>query len=228
MKNLTARGDSLIANDVKLIEYSKAVDRWNCITHAVGAVFSVFATVFLLAQADNTRKFVSGLIYGLSMLAVYTVSSVYHGLPMGETKRRARLVDHSAIPILIAGTSTPCALITLHEVSVAHGIAVFVIAWFCAVFGVVSKVFFFEKLKAVTMAVYIISCVAMLGCAVPLLGEIDVGAFLGLLAGCIVYVVGAVFCYLGIKRPALHIVFHIFVFAATVTHYAVIYNNIYG
>ncbi len=221
------RGDSLIAKDVKLIEYSETVDRWNCITHAVGAVFSVFATVMIIIKSGNTREFASGLIYSLSMLAVYTVSSVYHGLPMSEAKRKARLLDHSAIPVLIAGTATPCALVTLYEVSVPHGIAVFAIAWICAVFGIVSKVFFFEKLKAMTMAVYIVSCVVMLGCAVPLLGEIDVGAFLGLLAGCVIYVIGAIFCYIGIKRPALHIVFHVFVFAATVTHYAVIYNNIF-
>ncbi len=217
----------MIAKDVKLIEYSKTVDKWNCITHAVGAVFSVFAAIFLLVKSENPREFASALVYVLSMLVVYTVSSIYHGLPSGERKRKARLIDHSAIPILIAGTSTPCALIALYEVSVPHGITVFAIAWFCAAFGIISKVFFFEKLKTVTMAVYIISCVVMLSCAVPLLGEIDVGAFLGLLAGCVIYVIGAVFCYLGIKRPALHVVFHIFVFAATVTHYAVIYNNMY-
>lgn len=217
----------MVAKDVKLIEYSETVDRWNCITHAAGAVFSVFALITMFVKAENIREFVSASVYGISMLAVYIVSSVYHGLPNGEKKRKARLIDHSAIPLLIAGTATPCALITLYEVSVPHSITVFLIAWFCAAFGIISKVFFFEKLKSVTMAVYIISCIVMLSCAVPLLGKIDSGAFFGLLAGCLIYVVGAIFCYLGIKRPALHIVFHVFVFAATVTHYGVIYNNIF-
>lgn len=217
----------MVAKDVKLIEYSKSVDRWNCITHAVGAVFSVFALVFMLLESQGARELASAVIYGVSMLAVYTVSAVYHGLKNGEAKRIARLVDHSAIPVLIAGTATPCALITLYEVSMPHSLTVFSIAWFCAAFGIISKVFFFEKLKAVTMAVYIISCVVMLGCAVPLLGEIDSEAFGGIVIGCVIYVVGAIFCYLGIKRPVLHVVFHVFVFAATATHYAFIYNSIF-
>lgn len=214
----------MIAKDVKLIEYSESVDRLNCITHAVGAVLSVPALVFLILCADGARAVASALIYGLSMLAVYTVSAVYHGLESGEAKRKARLADHSAIPVLIAGTATPCALLTLYEISIPHSVTVFAIAWFCAIFGIISKLFFFEKLKAVTMAVYIISCVVMLSCALPLLDKIDIEAFGGLVLGCVLYLIGAVFCYLGIKRPALHVVFHVFVLLASVTHYIVIYN----
>lgn len=214
----------MIAKDVKLIEYSKTVDRWNSITHAVGAVLSVSALVVLFLRADGARAVSSALIYGLSMLAVYTVSAVYHGLKSGEAKRRARLADHSAIPVLIAGTATPCALLTLYEISVPHSITVFAIAWFCAAFGVISKLFFFEKLKAVTMAVYIVSCVVMLSCALPLLDRIDLEAFFGLVLGCVLYLIGAIFCYLGIKHPVLHVVFHVFVLLASVTHYIVILN----
>lgn len=216
----------MIAQDVKLIEYSRKVDILNSLTHAVGAALSVTGIALMLFRADGTRKIVSAVLFGISLITVYTVSAVYHGLNNGEAKRIARLADHSAIPFLIAGTATPCALITLYEISIPHSIAVFALAWFCGIFGFVSKVFFFQKLRKVTVAVYIISCALMIGCALPLLGEINTSAFSGILAGCVFYLIGAVFCGLGIKKPYLHIVFHIFCVFASLTHYLVIYKYI--
>ena len=140
----------MVTKDIKLIEYSKRVDIGNCITHAVGAVLSVAAITVMLISAEGAREIVSVLLYGIPMLTVYTASAVYHGLKSGEAKRVARLLDHSAIPLLIAGTTTPCALITLYDISAAHGIAVLSAAWFCALFGLISKIFFFEKLKKIT------------------------------------------------------------------------------
>jgi hemolysin III len=214
----------MIGNDVKLIEYSKKVDTANCITHAAGAVMAAAALVIMLSRAGSLgmRHILSTLIFGLSMITVYTFSAVYHGLPAGESKRVARLIDHSAIPILIAGTSTPCAMITIYNVSPPHCTAIMIIAWFCALFGVVSKLFFFQKLRVATMVVYITSCAVMLLSVVPLIGELDPLAFGGILLGCVTYVIGAVFCGLGIKREKLHIVFHIFVILANAIHVFVI------
>lgn len=213
--------------DVKLIEYSERVDFFNCITHAVGAVLSVFGFILLLIRADGTRKLVSALLFGISLVAVYTVSAVYHGLKNGEKKRKARLLDHSTVPFLIAGTASPCALVTLYEISVPHSLTVLFLAWFCTLFGLISKLFFFNRLRKVTVAVYIISCVAMLCCAVPLLGEINSDAFGGILLGNIFYLVGAAFCGIGIKKPAMHVVFHVFSVMASLTHFIVIYNYMF-
>ncbi len=212
--------------DVKLIEYSSKVDFFNCATHAVGAMLSAAALTAMLIKADGARSVISALLFGISLVAVYTVSAVYHGLKSGEKKRKARLIDHSAIPFLIAGTASPCALITLYEISVSHSLAVLILAWFCPIFGLVSKLFFFEKLRKVTVAVYIISCAAMLCCAVPLLGKINGDAFGGILLGNIFYLVGAAFCGMGIKKPFLHVVFHVFCMLASFVHFWVIYNYI--
>ncbi|MBE6772469.1 MAG: hypothetical protein E7547_10055 [Ruminococcaceae bacterium] len=214
----------MVLNNVKLIEYSKRVDFFNCLTHAVGAAASVAALIFMVLKAEGLRSTASAVIYGVSLIAVYTVSAVYHGLKSGEAKRIARLIDHSTVPVLIAGTATPCAMVTLFDVSVPYSLLVLFLAWFCAVFGAVSKIFFFEKMRKVTVAVYIISCVIMLCSAVPLLDEISNEAFFGLLQGCILYLIGAAFCGLGIKRPALHVVFHVFVMLASLAHFLVIYE----
>ena len=210
----------MVGSEVRLIEYSKRVDASNCITHAAGAILSAAALIFMIIRTNGIglRHTFSAVIFGLSMIAVYTVSAVYHGLPSGEAKRIARLVDHSTVPVLIAGTATPCALITLYDVSAFHCFTVLIIAWFCAIFGMISKLFFFEKLKAVTMAVYIGSCAVMLFSVVPILGEINGKAFAGILLGCLAYLIGAVLCFLGIKKEVFHVVFHIFVMIGNAIH----------
>lgn len=213
----------MIAKDVKLIEYSKSVDMGNCITHAVGAVLSVAAVILMLISANGARRIVSAVVYGITMFAVYTISAVYHGLQKGEPKRIARLLDHAAIPLLIAGTTTPYALITLYDISVFHGIAVLGAAWFCGLFGLISKLFFFEKLKKITYAVYIICCAAMFLSAIPVIDEIEKGAFSLIAAGNAAYLISAIFCYLGIRREKFHVVFHLITLIAGAIHFYVIY-----
>ncbi len=215
---------NLIGEDVKIIEYSSKVDFGNCLTHSVGAFLSVFGIIALCFKAEGTREFFACLIYGFSLLAVYSVSAVYHGLKPGEAKRRARILDHATVPVLIAGTATPCALITLHQISAFHSIFVFVLAWGCTIFGMVSKIFFFEKLKVVTMTVYIASSALMLLSVVPILDKINMGGFRLLLLGCAFYLIGAVLCALGIKRPFLHVIFHVFIMLGSAVHYYAIYT----
>lgn len=213
----------MIGKDVEVIEYSKRVDFWNCITHLMGAVLSVVALVLLVVKAYDARHTVAGMIYGVSLVAVYTMSAVYHGLPAGEVKRKARLADHCTVPVLIAGTATPCALITLFNLNVMHGILVLLLAWGCTLFGIFSKLFFFEKLKIVTVGVYICSGALMLLSVIPLIDQINKDAFGEILAGCLCYLLGAVFCGLGMKRPWLHAVFHVFVLFGSMFHFYAIY-----
>lgn len=209
----------MIGKDVEVIEYPKKIESYNFLTHLIGAVLSVAGVFFMLTNADTVRKEVCSLIYGATLLAVYTASTVYHALKPSQAKRVARLVDHSAVPLLIAGTATPCALISLYNVSPAHGIAVFVCGWLCALFGIFSKLFFFERLKALTMAVYIVCGLSMLLSAVPRLGELNRGGFGRLVFGCVFYLIGSVFCGLGAKRPVFHPIFHIFVMLGSGMHF---------
>lgn len=216
----------MVTKEVGLIEYSSKVDFWNSATHAAGAALAVAGAVALVMKAEGLRETVAVLIYALSLFAVYFISALYHGLPAGEAKRRARLADHTAIPTLIAGTATPCALITLFQVSKGSGVFVLAVAWGCAAFGVISKLFFFRKLRGVTVAVYIISIVLMLSSGVPLLDRIDNDAFNLLLYGNVAYALGAICCGLGIKRERFHVVFHLFVLAASIFHFYAIYNYV--
>lgn len=213
-----------LIKEVKLVEYSKTVDLLNCLTHAAGSVLAVVFTVMMLKKAVGARQILSTVIYGLSFFAVFTVSAVYHGLRDERKKRKARLIDHSTVPLLIAGTATPCAMITLFEVSRGRCALVMGLGWFCFFFGLFSKLFFFEKLKAVTMAVYIVSGAVMLLSVVPILDKIDPAAFMKLVYGCILYLVGALFCAIGRKKPLCHVIFHVFVLFGAVVHFYVIYQ----
>ena len=212
----------MLGSDVKLIEYSRKVALGNSITHGAGALAALAGFFFLIAEANGVRGILSAVVYGLSLIAVYTVSSVYHGLPVGEAKRKARLIDHSTVPVLIAGTATPCALMTLWNLSIPHTVFVLAVGWGCTLFGIFSKLFFFEKLKKVTVAVYIISSVAMLLTAIPFLGRIRGDAFGGLLLGNAFYLVGALFCAIGRKYPTMHVVFHVLTVIGSAIHYFVI------
>lgn len=216
----------MIGKDVKLVEYSQKVDLLNGLTHAVGAVMAVVGAVMLIFHAQGTRNMLSAIVYGMTLVAVYTVSSTYHLLPKGEKKRKARIADHSTVPFLIAGTATPCALISLYNLKPSLGITVFVLGWLCTLFGLVSKLFFFEKLKAVTMAVYIVSGFIMLCSVIPVADRINMGAFRELIYGCLFYIAGAVMCGLGRKYQFLHIIFHLFVILGSAFHFYVIYRYI--
>lgn len=208
---------------MEIIEYPKKVDLWNCLTHVAGALFSVAGTVLLMLKCENSRQRISVMIFGMSLIAVYTMSSVYHGLPSGEAKRKARLADHCIVPLLIAGTATPCSLITVFNLNEMHGLFVLFVAWGCAVFGIFSKLFFFKKLDILTVCVYIASSIVMLVSVIPLLGQIDKCAFIKILIGCGFYLVGVVFCALGAKKPWLHVVFHVFVLFGSLFHVLAVY-----
>lgn len=216
----------MVNKDIGLIEYPPKVDMGNCITHAVAAVLFVCATVTLLLKAEGLRSVLSAAVFGLSLVAVYTVSAVYHGLSDKKKKMTARLIDHSTVPVLIAGTATPCALITLYEISVFYALAVLIIGWASTLFGLAAKLFFFEKTRKLTVTVYIVACVLMMCCSLPFLREFNDEGFRGIVLGNALYLIGAFFCMVGKRTPSMHIVFHIFTVLASAMHFIVIYRYI--
>lgn len=220
-----------LSKDVELIEYPPKIEKANMVTHAVAAVFALAALILSLVKVidKGPRFIISAAVYCLAFFGVYTISAVYHGLPAGEAKRTARLFDHIAIPLLLAGTATPCALITLYRVDYFHCALVFSIAWFSALFGIVSKLFFFSNktAKILCMVVYFAGGAIMMLSNITILDEINKTAFILLIIGCLLYTLGAVFCSLGIKHPAFHPVFHILVFLASAVIFLSIYNYIF-
>lgn len=217
----------MIGKDVELIEYSKPVDLLNTITHLIGALLSFPALFFLLDKSNGSLEKWSAVIYCFSVFAVYGVSALYHALPNGEIKRKVRIIDHSTIPLMIAGTATPCALISLYNINKIHGIVIFICGWFIYFFGLFSKFFFFEKLKTLTMGIYICGGLIMLISALPVIDQIDAKGFLFLIIGSLIYVLGAIFCGIGAKFEWFHVIFHVTVIIASTVHYYSIFTFVY-
>lgn len=217
----------MLSKDVKIIEYSKSVDMFNTITHLIGALLSIPALFLLLDKSNSGLERFSAVTYCFSIFMVFGISAFYHSLSNNEFKRKARILDHSTIPLLITGTATPCALISLYNINKTHGIIIFLCGWFIYFFGLISKLFFFEKFKVLTMSVYIIGGFIMLMSALPIIDQLDSKGYFLLIIGGAIYLLGAVFCAIGAKYEWFHVVFHVVAVIAAFVHYYSIYTYVY-
>ncbi len=215
----------------ELVDYPPEVETANFVTHLAAAAASVPAGVVMLRTAlksgDKTRA-VSAAMFSAAMTAVYTVSSVYHGLKPGSAKASARRVDHMTVPLLIGGTAAPCSLVTLRAVSPARGRFVFLTSQAIVLSGALSKLFFFNSkaFKILTYVLYIGGGAAMLCQSLPVRKRVTKDGVRLLWIGSAMYLAGAGIMAAGRKYPALHPVFHVVTAAASAAHWGAIYKHI--
>lgn len=197
-----------------LPDYTRGEELMNTITHGVGAVLGIGVLVLCILQAaskGNVWGVVGSAIYGASMIALYAVSSVYHGLKAGMGKKVMQVIDHCTIYFLIAGTYTPIVLSALRPVypGLAWGLLGFV--WAVAILAVVLTAIDLKKYNVFSMACYIGIGWAVLPFAKQTWQVLTKPGFLLLLFGGIAYTVGAVLYGIGGKKRWMHSVFHVFV-----------------
>lgn len=198
-----------------LPKYTKGEEIFNMTSHIVGAALGIVATVLCIVFAavnNNVYGVVSGAIYGATMILLYTMSSIYHGLsPKRFSKKVFQVLDHCSIFLLIAGSYTPFALCTLREYDTATGWTIFGIIWAMAILGIVLNSIDIKKFKIFSMICYLVMgwCIVVKINLLPtLLGN---AGFALLLAGGIAYSVGAILYGLGKKRKWMHSIFHLFI-----------------
>lgn len=211
---------------VPLIQYGKAEDIVNSVTHAVGAVFGVIVLILCTvrsAKLDSAMGVVSSVIYGVSMILLYFCSALYHGLPAGNAKRFMRIVDHAVIYLLIAGTITPCVLIALRSESNVAGWVMFGVTWGCALLGIILTLIDFEKFKVMEMVLYIAIGWTLLFVVKPLFHALSTAGVVLVILGGAVYTVGAIIYGFGKKVKYFHALFHIFVLAGSTLHFVAVY-----
>lgn len=216
-------------NDIILPDYSRKEDWVNSATHMAGGVFAIIALLLCINRAiaaHSLRYLIVSIIYALSMIIVYTISSIYHALRPNKAKKLFRIIDHSAIYLLIAGSITPFSLIAIHSVSPVFGWAVFGIAWAAAASGIIFTCVGFERFKVIQMILYIAIGWAMLFAVKPLKESIGVPGIILMVAGGIVYTIGAVLYGLGKNRHYIHAIFHVFVLGGSILHFITIYKYI--
>lgn len=202
--------------------YTKGEEIFNMVSHIVGGVAGIVTIVLCSvfgAIRGNAYGVVSGVIFGVSMLFLYTMSSLYHGLkPNSNSKKVFQILDHCAIFVLIAGSYTPFALCTLREYSTALGWVIFGVIWGFAILGIILNAIDLKKYKKFSMICYLAMgwCIIVRGDLLPQL--LGIPGFSLLLAGGLVYTLGAILYGLGKKHKYVHSIFHICVFLGNLLH----------
>jgi len=200
----------------------------NSITHIIGIPLALTALIMCTLQADrfNRQGIAPVIIYGISMMILYTSSAVYHGFSPSFKKRVLRVVDHSVIFLLIAGTATPFALIAIKAVNPALGIGICIAEWVLAALGVLFTFMDQEKFKIVQMIMYIgMGWAVVWGLkSVYLFNSFGKMCAIFILAGGVAYTVGAIIYGIGKKVKYFHCIFHVFILAGSVLQFIAIYK----
>ena len=200
--------------DRKLPDYTHGEEVMNMVTHIVGGGMGVMALVLCVALAALRRNvwgIVSGSIYGFSMIALYTMSSIYHGLRPSLGKKVLQIIDHCTIYFLIAGTYTPIALCALRPIDPLLGWGMFAFQWGLTALAVTLTAIDLKKYNAFSMCCYIGMGWAILPFIPQTRAALSASGFALLLWGGIAYTVGSVLYGIGSKQRWFHCVFHIFV-----------------
>lgn len=195
----------------------------NSLTHGIAAIFAVIGTFFLIQKgrkSSNMVTMVSYIIYGLSMIVLYTVSFLYHGLPDGNAKKVMRFVDHCSVFLLIAGSYTP---VTLKTLKGTIGTIMCITVWIISLTGMISKIFFFDIIDEYTVFIYVaLGWVVILGFK-TIIKRMAKKGIMWLVIGGVLYTVGTIF-YANGHIKYFHAIFHLFIAAGTLTQYISIYH----
>ncbi|KSU63384.1 hemolysin D [[Bacillus] enclensis] len=186
----------------------------NAITHGIGFILSIPALVMLIIisiDRGTPWHIVSFSIFGASMILLYLFSTLLHSFKPSKAKNLFAVLDHSAIYILIAGTYTPFMLVSVRG---ALGWTLFGIVWGLAVAGVVFKCYFVDRYQVVSTLFYLVMGWLVIIAVKPLYFSLSGAGFSLLLAGGILYSIGAIF-YVWNKLPYNHAIWHLFVLAGS-------------
>jgi hemolysin III len=198
--------------------YSPSEEIANSVTHGVGVVLSIAGLAVLTAFASvfgTAWHIVSCSIYGATQILLYTASTLYHSLPFSRAKAILRVLDHSAIFLLIAGTYTPFTLVNLRG---PWGWSLLIAVWTLALLGIALQSRLIRQRALITTLPYLgMGWLAVVGLR-PLLEAVAPGGLALLAAGGLAYTVGAVF-YVWRRLPYHHAIWHLFVLAGSTCHY---------
>ena len=211
--------------DRTLPDYTRGNEIFNMVSHIVGGALGLVALVSCVSVAaaqHNLGGVWTSVVYGVSMITLYTISATYHGLKGVRGKKVMQVLDHCTIYFLIAGTYTPVTLTILRPAYPAIAWCVFGIVWGCAVLASVFTAIDLKQYRVFSMICYL----AMGWCIIFFIRQtaevLTPGGTLWLVAGGIAYTIGAVLYGIGKKWPWMHGVFHVFVVIGSFCHYMMI------
>lgn len=213
MKNRTKLADR------KLPNYTRGEEIMNMVTHIVGGAFGVIALLLCIIVAvknKNTLGIIGSAIYGFSMICVYAISSIYHGLHVGLGKKVMQIIDHCTIYFLIAGTYTPILLSAFVPTYPVIGWGLLAAQWLLTALAVTLTAIDLRKYRVFSMTCYIVMGWAIIFFVPQTVQLMTLPGFYLLLSGGIAYTIGAILFGIGAKKRWIHSVFHIFVVIGSV------------
>jgi hemolysin III len=199
-------------------QYSQSEERANTLSHGLGALLSIVALIILLTSAvksGEVDRIVSFSIYGLSLILLFTASTLYHGSTKLQLKKLFKLFDHCAIYLLIAGSYTPLMALGLGG---TLGYSMLTLIWLIALAGIAFKVKFGHKYKILSVSTYLGMGFISLAIMNQLYQSLSTGGLTLLAVGGGIYTFG-VFFYLQKKIPFNHAIWHLFVLAGATCHF---------
>ena len=203
--------------------YTRGEEIFNMVSHIVGGALGITATalcVIVAAIHGNVMGVISGAIFGATMILLYTMSSIYHGLsPHLMAKKVFQVIDHCTVYILIAGSYTPFALVSLRNQNTALGWTIFGLIWGVAIVGIVFTAIDLKTFRIPSMVCYLTMGWLVLFAVKPIVRAIGLGGCILLVAGGLAYTAGAVLYLNGKRRRYIHSLFHLFVLAGSLLHF---------
>jgi hemolysin III len=197
-------------------------ERLNSLSHGITAVAAIGGLVVLLwlgFKSEREWSMFSAILFGFSLLALYTFSSIYHGLKDQRAKKVFKILDHSGIFLLIAGSYTPVLLISIGGVT---GWVFFGIQWGMALVGIILKIFYVGKFKGISTAIYALMGWIVIFKIELVLELLPAPAFWLLAASGMAYTVGIIFYTLDSRIKYGHFVWHLFVMAGSIIHFIMV------
>ncbi|MEN6331360.1 MAG: hemolysin III family protein [Smithella sp.] len=199
-------------------QYTLREEILNSVTHGTGAVVSIAGLALLIFFSNlygQTSHIVSCTIFGVALVLLYTASTLYHSFRKPDIKQILKIVDHSCIYILIAGTYTPFMLVVVRGVL---GWSIFAVVWSLTILGILFKIFFVNRFKIVSTLAYILMGWLIVFAIEPLFQTLPDGGIAWLVSGGLAYTLGTIF-YAWKKLPFNHAIWHLFVLAGSTCHF---------
>ena len=196
----------------------KSEEFWNTLTHGTGAILSIVALVLLVVYSavyGTAMHVAASIVFGTSLVLLYTASTIYHAAWKLKWKRLLQKIDHLCIYVLIAGTYTPIALLGLKG---AWGWSIFGFIWAFAIAGFIFKFSPLRRFEKLSLALYALMGWLIIIAVKPLIANVAPGALLYLLGGGLCYTFGIYF-YAKEKIPYNHTIWHLFVLGGSALHF---------
>ena len=196
-------------------------EKFNAWSHLIGAVLAAIGAVWLLVLASSTGdlwKIVAVAIYGVTLLLLYSISTLYHSM-RGPAKRVMQKLDHLSIYLLIAGSYTPFCLVTLRG---PWGWTLFGIVWSLALIGMLQEIKPRSEARVLSVIIYAVMGWIVLVAVKPLIAALGMTGFKWLAAGGVLYTVGIIFFAYDSRFRHWHGIWHLFVMAGSLLHFVAI------